>query len=214
MQWLLQFDTKILANHLKGILDNLIGKQQSGFVLGRTPLDNIIGVQEIIHFINQDKSNPLRMLIKVDVEKAYVILNLNVILATLARIGFPNIWISWIRACLSSTSFFILINGQHSNWFTLFKGVKQEDPIALYLFIIVSQNLLAILNHAKRLNMIPGFKRSLGYDFNHLMYPDDLVLTTSASRKTARNVQLCPSIYAPLIGQKTNPAKSKIYFPN
>lgn len=59
--------TKILANRLKSILDGLIGREQSGFIVGRTPLDNIIVVQEMVHFINL----PHRMLIKIDAEKAY-----------------------------------------------------------------------------------------------------------------------------------------------
>lgn len=63
--------TKILANQLKSVLGTLISKEQSGFIEGRTPLDNIIAVQEIVRSINHDRSNPRRMLIKVDIEKAY-----------------------------------------------------------------------------------------------------------------------------------------------
>lgn len=41
----------------------------------RTPTDNIIAIQEIVHSINQDLSNPPRMIMKVDIEKAYDTLN-------------------------------------------------------------------------------------------------------------------------------------------
>lgn len=60
--------------------------------------------------------------------------------------------------------------------------------------------------------MIPRFSRSLTYDFNHLMYGDDLILVTTASRKVAMNVKLCLSIYASLTGQSPNSAKSEIFF--
>lgn len=36
--------TKMLANHLKGILGRLISREQSGFVSNRTPTDNIIAI--------------------------------------------------------------------------------------------------------------------------------------------------------------------------
>lgn len=66
--------TKILANRLIPVLDTLISNEQSGFIAGPTPLDNIIAIQEIVHTINHDRRNPPRMLIKVDVEKAYMTL--------------------------------------------------------------------------------------------------------------------------------------------
>lgn len=51
--------TKILANLLKPILDGLIGREQSGFIVGRTLLDDIIDVQEMVHYINQNQKTPI-----------------------------------------------------------------------------------------------------------------------------------------------------------
>lgn len=86
--------SKIMGNHLKDVLDNLISRQYSGFIPSHTLLDNIIDVQEIIPSTNQDRTKPTRMFIKVDFERAYDTLNWNAILATLARMNFPNTWIS------------------------------------------------------------------------------------------------------------------------
>ena len=46
------------------------------------------------------------------------------------------------------------------------------------------------------------------------MYVDDLILVSNASRRTARNIKLCLSIYASLTGQHSNNSKSVIYFPD
>lgn len=51
--------SKILANRLKNVLPNLIGKEQCGFVSGRTPFDNIITLQESVHSIENDTKSPL-----------------------------------------------------------------------------------------------------------------------------------------------------------
>ena len=103
--------SKILAKRLNYVLNNLISNEQSGFLSGRSPLDNIIAVQEMAHSINQDRSYPPRMILKVDIEKAYDSLNWNAILATFARMGFPSPWIAWIRALLDAVTFSILMNG-------------------------------------------------------------------------------------------------------
>lgn len=71
-----------------------------------------------------------------------------------------------------------------------------------------------MLNLAKQLDIIPGFNNNLRYNFNHLMYADDLIIVTTTTRKSARNINLCLNIYHQLTGQKPNQLKYEIYFPN
>lgn len=64
------------------------------------------------------------------------------------------------------------------------------------------------------MNFNPGFSKELNYDFNYLMYADDLILMTSAIRKAAKNINLCLDIYSSLTVQKPNTLKYEIYFPD
>lgn len=84
------------------------------------------------------------------------------------------------------------------------RGVYQEDPISSYLFIRIYQNLTAILNLTGK---IPGFNNQLKYNFNHLMYTDDLILISQASRKTTRYIKLYLAIYGTIYGQIPNDSK-------
>ena len=204
---------KILSNRVKFVLPNLIGKEQSGFVQGRSPADNILTIQEVVHTLEQDISNPPRMIVKIDVEKAYDTLSWKAILATLSKMNFPTIWLAWIQACISSPGFAFLINGQPTNYIKSTRGVRQGDPLSSYLFILVSQNLTAILKYALNIGMIPGFDNRLQHNFNHLMYADDLLLITKASRTVARNIRFTFSLYSNLTGQKPNLNKSYVFFP-
>lgn len=45
---------KILANRLKFILPNIIGKEQADFIRDCTSTDKIIVIQEVVHTLNQD----------------------------------------------------------------------------------------------------------------------------------------------------------------
>lgn len=50
--------------------------------------------------------------IKLDFEKAYDMVDWDFLLKVLHRKGFRARWISWIKGCISNTSFSILINGR------------------------------------------------------------------------------------------------------
>lgn len=103
-----------------------------------------------------------------------------------------------------------LVNGSHSSWISSSRGVRQGDPISPLLFLIVSQNFYAILNKALSLNLVPGFNSALPRNFNHLMFADDLLLVTRATRAVARNCMLCLNLFHNISGQKTNLKKSAL----
>lgn len=126
--------------------------------------------------------------------------------------NFPLVWISWIHACLNSTSLSIIINKKPSCWIPSSRDIRQGDLLSSHMFILVTQNLTIILNHAMSINMIPGFDLNLHSNFNHLMYADDLILVTQGSEKIARNIYLCFSIYDKPFWQRVNHTKSVVYF--
>ena len=53
--------------------------------------------------------------------------------------GFPHTWINWIRECLQSPYFSVMINGAHEGYFPSSKGIKQDDPISPYFSVIVME---------------------------------------------------------------------------
>lgn len=49
------------------------------------------------------------------------------------RIGFGERWISWIMKFVSTLSHVVIINSASSYSFVLERGLRQGDPISLYL---------------------------------------------------------------------------------
>lgn len=62
---------KILVAHLKAHLDLIIYPTQSAFILNRSILDNIIINHEIMVYLNAKKGRKGFMAVKVDMAKAY-----------------------------------------------------------------------------------------------------------------------------------------------
>uniref|UniRef100_A0A803P4I9 Reverse transcriptase n=1 Tax=Cannabis sativa TaxID=3483 RepID=A0A803P4I9_CANSA len=57
------------------------------------------------------------------------------------KIAFGEIWRKWIRGCISSTSFTILINGKLRGKFQGSRGLGQGDQLSPFLFTIVTNVL-------------------------------------------------------------------------
>lgn len=71
-----------------------------------------------------------------------------------------------------------------------------------------------MLKFGLQCNKIPAFNHHLRHNFNHLMYADDLILITQATRTVSRTINSCLSIYSSLTDQRPNLSKSQVFFPS
>lgn len=88
--------------------------------------------------------------------------------------GFDPTWIEWIKQCVEMVTYSTLINGQPRGSITPTRGIRQEDPLSPYLFILCSEVLSHLLTNATALNRLKGMKISnTGPTVNHLLFADD-----------------------------------------
>nr|KYP44565.1 hypothetical protein KK1_033912 [Cajanus cajan] len=74
----------------------------------------------------------------------------------LQRFGFDDRWISWIKECLSSSSMSVLVNGSPTKEFQMQKGIRQGDPLAPLLFVLVAEGLTGLVREATKKNLFSG----------------------------------------------------------
>ena len=85
------------------------------------------------------------MAIKLDLEKAYDHLEQSFISDTLKLFRFPSQLVSLIMSCVSTTSISILFNGGTLDAFQPLRGIRQDDPLSPYLFILCMEVLWALV---------------------------------------------------------------------
>lgn len=74
-------------------------------------------------------------MVKVDLVNSYDNISWNFLLNVLTNIGFPDKLIHVIMACISSVNMSIKWNRHGTTYFKSKKGLRQGDPMSLYLFV-------------------------------------------------------------------------------
>ena len=163
-----------------------IGPQQTSFVHGRHIIDNIVIAQEVIHSMRKKAGKKGFMAIKVDLEKAYDRLNWDFIYETLQETRLPRDMSQIIMACITLATMRVLWNGEASDEFVPFRGIRQGDPISPYIFVLCVERLSHGINRA----VTTGDWRPIrlarrGTPLTHLFFADDLLLLAEADIEEA-----------------------------
>ena len=113
--------SKVLANRLRRVAHGLISNSENAFVKGKQILDSVLIASKCID--SRLKSGVPSVLCKLDVEKAYDHVSWDFLMYMLQRCGFLEKWRKWIRYCISTIKFSILINGSLSDFFGSSRGL-------------------------------------------------------------------------------------------
>nr|GEV34055.1 RNA-directed DNA polymerase, eukaryota [Tanacetum cinerariifolium] len=179
---------KVLANRLSKVVDKIVSHEQIAFITDRQK--SWTGLSFLVRpLIGIRKGRKRLLLFKVDFEKAFDSVSWRYLDFILCNLGFGLTWRSWIKACLESTRTSILVNGSPTFEFNVRRGLRQGDPLSLFLFIIIMEGLHVALSDSVRNGLIRGINiDSTDINLNHLFFADDVVITTNWSNHDLENI--------------------------
>ena len=103
------------------------------------------------------------------------------------RMGFGEKWGRWMKACITTVRFSMLINGSPTGFFGSSHGLRQLDPLSPLLFLLVMEVLSRLLRRMEEGDFLRGFQASPnvrgGLHVSHLLFADDTILFCDASRE-------------------------------
>ncbi|WMV54989.1 hypothetical protein MTR67_048374 [Solanum verrucosum] len=205
--------SKVLTERLKRVMSKLVNSQQLAFIKGRQIMDAVLIANEAI-----DSRSSLKkpgILCKLDIEKAYDHVNWDFLMGMLEKMGFGLKWRQWIKFCISSVSFSVLINGCPSGFFGSQRGIRQGDPLSPFLFLLVMEGLNNMIMNANREGWLRGFEVARAgresLKITHLQYADDTLIFCDAEEDHLKILRLILVLFEGMSGLHVNGRKSFLY---
>lgn len=135
-----------MAGRIKKVLDPVISLKQSAFLANMNILDGIVVINEVVYFAIKTKKKCF--ILKVDFENAYDSVSWNFLDYMMSRFGFYVKWRSWIKKCIFSGRGSMLVNESPIKEFSMQKGLKQGDPLAPFLYLMLAKGLNGLMKNA------------------------------------------------------------------
>ena len=163
----LKLISKTLATGLKDIQPDLISSNQMAYVKNRY----ISECARLIYDVLERASilNKKGFLVTVDIEKAFDSVDHSFLLAVLQKYGFGERFLKWIQILIKNQESCVVNGGITTKFFSLYRGVRQGDPISAFLFILALEVFFVLL---KSNNNIKGLD-IYGHKLLYTAYADD-----------------------------------------
>lgn len=107
--------------------------------------------------------------------------------------------------CISFVTYSIIINGSLYGYIHLTRGLRQGDPLSLYLFLFCVEGLLTLIAKRESKGRLKGISICCGAPpVTHLLFVDDCLLFTKATPEDCGLILSILCTYEMALGQVVN----------
>ena len=136
---MIKIASKTFARRLESILPKLVYSNQNGFIKGRSLVDGVRTIEDILEFAKFMDSSGI--LLAINFEKAFGSLDHSFLLKIFEKFNFGTQFVQWIKTFYTNISRCVLNNGFIKDLFNIRRGVRQGDPLSPLLFILAIEVL-------------------------------------------------------------------------
>jgi hypothetical protein len=152
------------------------------------------------------------LIMKIDFEKAYDKARWDFLEEVMKTKKFPNRWINMVMRIVIGGKVCVNINGERSNFFKTFKGLRQGDPFSPLLFNLVADALSVLLDKWVKKGHISGVLGDLvPSGISHIQYADDTLITIDGSDRLILNLKLILYCFEWMSGLKIKFHKNEVF---
>ncbi|CAG9829791.1 unnamed protein product [Diabrotica balteata] len=189
--------TSIIKKRLSKITKKTVGQYQCGFTEGRSTIDAIHTIKQIMEKANEYKLE-LEMLF-IDFKQAFDSIKRNVLMTALKKLKIPHKLRKLIEMTMRTTKISIKTQRGETEEFSINKGMKQGDALSTTLFNLALEYVLRNINK--------GNLRTRGGQI--IAYADDIVIIAK-NRKIMKEMLEEIREKGEVMGLRLNQEKTKI----
>lgn len=153
------------------------------------------------------------MAVKLDLNKAYDRVCWDFLFCVMEKMGFDGKWISWVKQCVCTVKYSIVVNGGQVCEVVPERGLRQGDPLSPYLFLMVADVFSVLMHKAVMNKSIGGVRMKKRCPIvSQLLFADDSLVFLEAAPQSCLNFMELTSAFGKASGLSLNAQKSSVFF--
>ncbi|XP_056862775.1 uncharacterized protein LOC130510467 [Raphanus sativus] len=201
----------LLKKKLKLFVSDVVQRNQVGFLKDRLLCENVLLASELVTGFH--KRGPLtRGCLKIDITKAFDNLHWSFVLNALRALDLPDVFLNWIKECITTPTFSVAFNGELVGCFAGKRGLRQGDPISSLLFVLAMDTLSKKLDAGAiegKFGLHPQCDAPL---ITHLSFADDVLIFFDGSEASLVGILEILEEFKKVSGLGINLSKSEVFF--
>ena len=123
----------------------------------------------------------------------------------------PTYLLRCIKACITTPSFSVSVNGELAGFFASKRGLRKGDPLSLLLFIITMEAFSRSLSVASQRQEFEFHPKCEEVNLTHLCFTDDIFLFSGGTSSSVQIIMDELYKYENFSGLQVNKQKSEIF---
>ncbi|XP_074346242.1 uncharacterized protein LOC141685013 [Apium graveolens] len=187
---------------IQGIITDYFSHMFTSTSTGRLLTDNALIAYEINHYIQRKTQGKIGVVgLKVDISKAYDRLEWSFLELMMRRFKFPDVWVERVMQYIKIVTYSFLRNGEIFGEVISQRGIRQGDPISLYLYILCAEGLSAMIREYEKCGLLHGCKIARNApSISHLLFADDCYFFLRATKIEAQTLKSMLQRYEAWLG--------------